>query len=92
MSINIINRFPLANARGVSEDALIGFDIISDVVLTLSAIKIYIDNKIIYDDGFIAPFNGPSSNVSAITDGYRFVIDNILPYDNFVSLRVNYDV
>jgi hypothetical protein len=90
--INVTNRFPLANARGVSEDLLIRFDVVSYADLTQSAIKIYIDNKIIFDNGFIAPFNGPSSNVSAIADGYHFVIDNMLPYDNFVSLRVNYDV
>ena len=91
-TINVTNKFPLANARGISEDALVCFDVVSYAGLALSAIKIYIDNKIIYDDGFIAPFNGPSSNVSAISDGYHFIIDNTLPYDNFVSLRINYGI
>jgi hypothetical protein len=88
---DILNKFPLADARGVGENIMIRFDVAD--ALNLNSINVFIDGSIIFDGtSFISPFNGPSSLVSTIVDGYSFVIDKTSSYDNFVSIRVKYNL
>lgn len=89
----IDNEDPARNATGVSQSALISFDVLDpEGEMGSDTLNVYVEGNLAYGGGvFISPYDGASSYVSAISapggDGYHVVVDKTSALDAIVPVR-----
>lgn len=94
MPITLQNQSPASGGSGIPATTDIQVDIVRAApALLLAEIQIHVEGEWAFDGGNAMPFKGqyagPGSSVSAIADGFRVVLDRLMPYrSEFINVQV----
>ncbi len=91
----VANRSPEPGETSIPADGLVRFDVASPLNIDgidLTRTKVWVNDVLAYDQGFVAPFNGPGSGVDVSIDnntGARFSIDPVVPFDSMSTVKIH---